>query len=146
MSTLAFGVSRSLPMVDISLQRHSSDSSCSSFRSLTTQLCMMLAVSIFSLKSSPINFIFPSERRRLVKRTSSSLGLSCCQSAACEGRYQLDQQPTSDQMENQYLSSAPRGRCSVTRVRATLTFSATSSSACMLSICSFWFFSNWLWQ
>lgn len=109
MSTLASGVSRSLPMVDISLQRHSRDSSCSSFKSLTTQLCMMLAVSIFSLKSSLISFIFPSERRRLVKRTSSCFGLSWCQSAVCEGRRQLDQQPASDQMENQYLSSALGG-------------------------------------
>lgn len=77
MCTLALGVSRSLPMVDISLQRHSSDSSCSSVRSLTTQLCMMFAVNIFSLKSSPISFIFPRERRRLLKWTFSSFSLSC---------------------------------------------------------------------
>lgn len=65
MCNLLLCVSRSLPMADISLQRHSKDSSCSSFWSWTIQLCTMITASMFSLKSSPISFIFPRKRGQL---------------------------------------------------------------------------------
>lgn len=70
--TLAFSKSKSFPMVDSSLQRHSRDSSSWFFSSFTTQSCMMASVSIFSLNSSPMNLMFPSERRRALSLASSS--------------------------------------------------------------------------
>ncbi|TNN39035.1 hypothetical protein EYF80_050784 [Liparis tanakae] len=56
--------SRSLPMVDSSLQRHSRDSASWFLSSFTMQSCMMTSVSIFSLNSSPMNLMLPSDRRR----------------------------------------------------------------------------------
>lgn len=77
-STLAFSKSRSLPMVDNSLQRHSRDSSSWFFSSFTMQSCMMTSVSILSLNSSPMNLILPSERLRALSLESCSSSMSRC--------------------------------------------------------------------
>ena len=60
--TLAFSKSRSLPMVDNSLHRHSWDSSSWFLSSFTMQSCMITSVSILSLNSSPMNLMLPIER------------------------------------------------------------------------------------
>ncbi len=70
--TLAFSKSRSFPIVENNRQRHSKLSSSWFFKSLTTQSCMMGSVSIFSLKSSPMNLMFPSDRLRALFLASSS--------------------------------------------------------------------------
>lgn len=82
--TLAFSKSRSLPMVVSRRQRHSRDSSSWFLRSLTTQSCMIASVNIFSLNNSPINLIFPKERRRAVSRASSNSSFRRPRSSACQ--------------------------------------------------------------
>ena len=84
--TLAFSKSRSLPMVVSRRQRHSRDSSSWFLSSLTTQSCMIASVNIFSLNSSPINLIFPNERRRAMSRASSSSSFRRPRSSACRSQ------------------------------------------------------------
>ena len=81
--TLAFSKSRSLPMVVSRRQRHSRDSSSWFLSSLTTQSCMIASVNIFNLNNSPINLIFPNERRRAMSRASSSSSFRRPRSSAC---------------------------------------------------------------
>lgn len=76
--TLAFSKSRSLPMVDNSLHKHSKDSSSWFLSSFTMQSCMMTSVSILSLKSSPMNLMFPSERLLAWSSASFSSSMSRC--------------------------------------------------------------------
>lgn len=76
--TLAFSKSRSLPMVDNSLHRHSRDSSSWFLSSFTIQSCMMTSVSIFSLKSSPINLMLPIERLLALSLVSTSSSTRRC--------------------------------------------------------------------
>lgn len=85
--TLAFLKSRFLPIVESSLQRHSRDSSSWFFSSFTMQSSIMEAVSIFILKSSPMNFMLPSERWRILSRASSSSTLRRSRSLSCEARH-----------------------------------------------------------
>lgn len=82
--TFAFSKSRSLPMVVSRRQRHSRDSSSWFFSSFTTQSCMIASVSIFSLKSSPMNFIFPMDLRRALSLASSSSSWSRVFSSGCK--------------------------------------------------------------
>lgn len=82
--TLAFSKSRSLPMVVSRRQRHSRDSSSWFLSSLTTQSCIIASVNIFSLNNSPINLIFPKERRRAMSRASSSSSFRRPRSSACQ--------------------------------------------------------------
>lgn len=85
--TLAFLKSRFLPIVESSLQRHSRDSSSWFFSSFTMQSSIMEAVSMFILKSSPMNFMLPSERWRILSRASSSSTLRRSRSLSCEARH-----------------------------------------------------------
>lgn len=87
--TFAFSKSRSLPMVVSRRQRHSRDSSSWFFSSFTTQSCMIASVSIFSLKSSPMNFIFPMDLRRALSLASSSSSWSRVFSSGCKTENQL---------------------------------------------------------
>lgn len=84
--TLAFSKSRSLPMVDNSLHRHSRDSSSWFLSSFTMQSCMMTSVSILSLNSSPMNLMLPSERLLALSLASSSSSVSRCFSSSCQGK------------------------------------------------------------
>lgn len=81
--TLAFSKSRSLPIVVSRRHRHSRDSSSWFFSSFTTQSCMMASVSIFSLKSSPINLMLPMDLRRALSLASSSSSWSLVLSSGC---------------------------------------------------------------
>lgn len=85
--TLAFSKSRSLPMVDNSLHRHSKDSSSWFLSNFTMQSCIMTSVSILSLNSSPINLILPSERLLALSLASCSSSMSRCFSSSCWGNY-----------------------------------------------------------
>lgn len=85
--TLAFSKSRSLPMVDNSLHRHSKDSSSWFLSNFTMQSCIMTSVSIFSLNSSPINLILPSERLLALSLASCSSSTSRCFSSPCQGKH-----------------------------------------------------------
>lgn len=87
--TFAFSKSRSLPMVVSRRQRHSRDSSSWFFSSFTTQSCMIASVSIFSLKSSPMNFIFPMDLRLALSLASSSSSWSRVFSSGCKTEKQL---------------------------------------------------------
>lgn len=87
--TFAFSKSKSLPMVVSKRQRHSRDSSSWFFSSFTTQSCMIASVSIFSLKSSPMNFIFPMDLRRALSLASSSSSWSRVFSSGCKTQKQL---------------------------------------------------------
>lgn len=83
-STLAFAKSRSLPIVVRRRQRHSRDSSSWFLSSLTTQSCIIASVNIFNLNNSPINLIFPKERRLAMSRASSSSSFRRPRSSACQ--------------------------------------------------------------
>lgn len=84
--TLPASVSRSFPTVDSSLHKHSRDTPCSFLMSLTRQLCIMASVTIFSLKSSPINLTVPSECSQALCLACSSCSFNCWHSASLGSR------------------------------------------------------------
>lgn len=91
-------------MVDSSLHRHSRDSSSWFLSSFTMQSCMMTSVSILSLKSSPINLMFPSERLLAVSSASCSSSTSRCFSSWKESRHEFKE--VKKHGRNVFLSTA----------------------------------------
>lgn len=136
--TLAFSKSRSLPIVDSSLQRHSRDSSSWFLRSFTTQSCMMASVSIFSLKSSPMNFMLPSERLRALSLDSSSSTLRRSRSSSWAEMQGVQVRTTETSPVYLYKCTSWPSRTSL----------EASNSFCFLSkiSSSSWSFSNSFWQ
>ncbi len=73
-----------------SLHRHSRDSSSWFFSNFTMQSCMIASVSICSLKSSPINLMFPMERLRALSFASFSSSCSLSRSLAWKWEWEED--------------------------------------------------------
>lgn len=84
--TLASLLSRCLPVVESSVVRHARDSSSPFLSSFCMQPFIMDTVIMFSLKSSPMNFMLPTERRRALHLASSSSSAKCSRSSSCQGR------------------------------------------------------------
>ena len=73
-------------MLEISLHRHSMDSSSRFVSSFTMQSCMVCSVTILSLNSPPMNSMLPSRRRWALSFASSSVSFSFCFSPWTRGR------------------------------------------------------------
>lgn len=83
--TLPSLLSRFLPVVESNVERHSRDSSSPFLSSFCMQPSIMDAVIMFSLKSSPMNFMLPMERRRALYLASSSSSVKRSRSSSCQG-------------------------------------------------------------